>query len=182
MLLKLGASPDLSSYEPLKGLKGPIIEFALLDKQDQTRYLRDLVLTSVRLKAPRGVDRFEAVLRAISLDGAVNADVKRELFKLSECRNAIVHNNGRVDYRLRSTYPDALKVGDPVPVSSRQHHAWIAASYWYLVDLDIRLHKDEDLAMHRKTQLHFEDSLVKWRAAQSSQIPEEPGERGAQAT
>ena len=69
-----------------------------------------------------GVTRFEVMLEPFGLSGELPANLRREIYELSQVRNLIVHNISKVDRRFVAACPwIKVKIGEEYRVS---HHTF----------------------------------------------------------
>lgn len=90
----------------------------------------------------RGMERFQAVFRAVGLGGDVPSSVRNMLLEMSEVRHAIVHNMGRADQKLIDSVPHAAgryKLNTKMAVQREFVNSCAHAIKFYLLDIDSRV-------------------------------------------
>jgi hypothetical protein len=138
-------NPENSCDREILGkLKGPLVEFIVAPAEEQAEFLAETLKQAVDAPLKLGVGRFEAMLAAVKLSGAVDEAVRKILFELSQVRNVIVHKSGRADRRLVEACPWlGLQRGDPVNVTKQMFERFMLAAYWYAVELRGRIDERE---------------------------------------
>lgn len=108
-------------------------EFLALDDDMRLRFLVQEALR--KISRPRaGVTAFEDRLDLIGLSGAVDQEMRQQLFELYHLRNAIVHRGGVVDARLVEACSWlSLTVGDPVRIDHADYVRYATALVNYVV-------------------------------------------------
>lgn len=130
---------DVASNPLLMKLKGPLMEFRAASQDEQAEFLTETLKQSVDASLKTGIGRFESILEAVGLAGPVDSRVRQILLELGQVRNAFVHKNGRADKRLLKTCSWLrLSRGDRVPASREKLSEYVAAVYWYLLELKQR--------------------------------------------
>lgn len=128
--------PELRRVEAVAKLKGALVEFIALDHAEQAEYLLEALQHELKTTFKQGVGKFESVLSALALGGAVDESVRRTLLELFETRNAIIHRDGAADARIVKNCPWlGLKLGDPIRVTYTQYNRYSMAAGWYVMDL-----------------------------------------------
>ena len=126
-------------------IKGPLLQFAKADDDERSDMLFDSLKQAVQSQLHPGVGRLEVLLEAVGLGGGVDDGVRRTILELSEVRNVAVHRNSRADRRLIKRCPWlGLKEGDPVRPDGVGFEMYVAACFWYMLDLDSRLRSPAD--------------------------------------
>lgn len=125
--------------QPLKRIKGPLVEFRQLGDDDQAAVLVDMLLDDLRAKFQPGVGRFESALGALNLGGPVDPSVRRILVELAEARHVIVHRRDRIDKRFLEKCPWVrYVVGDSLRTDALSMHIYMDAAQWYGLALCLR--------------------------------------------
>lgn len=102
-------------------LKIKLGDYVVLTKREQASYVVDLLEQEASSISKRGINRFEVLLESLNLTGVTPATTSKHIFELQQIRNAIVHQNGHCDRRLRSNCPWLkLKVGSQIKVNAAQ--------------------------------------------------------------
>lgn len=146
---------SIRNSDTLRKLKGPLLEFSELSSTEQARVLLQELRWEIKAPLQRGIGRFEVVLDAVGRGGPVDEIVRKVLFELSEIRNAIVHNNAKVDQRLAQNCSWLkVEIGQPISLSNNDFNRYITAVYWYIVELSVRSRELDDISLHdhRQTQ------------------------------
>ena len=146
---------SIRNSDTLRKLKGPLLEFSELSSTEQARVLLQELRRDVKAPLQRGIGRFEIVLDAVGRGGPVDEIVRKVLFELSEIRNAIVHNNAKVDQRLAQNCSWLkAKIGQPISLSHDDFNRYVTAVHWYIVELSVRSRQLDDTSLrdHRQTQ------------------------------
>jgi hypothetical protein len=132
--------PDLLWNETLSKIRIPLAEFEALDKEERMRYLLEELERTHGLRRRQGVDGFEDLLGHVNLSGAVEPDIKKAIWELSNLRNVIVHRGSMADRRLVQGCPwMGLRVGDKVTVTHEALGRYFAALHQYLIVILHRL-------------------------------------------
>jgi hypothetical protein len=121
-------------------LKLKLSDYLSLTKREQAAYLVELLEQEASSTLKRGVNRFETLLDPLRLASAVSESTAKSIFELQQVRNAIAHQNGRCDRRLKSNCPWLkLKLGEPIAVSSKQLDSYATAAAEYSLDVLYRI-------------------------------------------
>jgi hypothetical protein len=124
----------------LQRIRVRISDYALLTKREQAAYLVELLEQETAASLKRGVNRFETLLEPLGLTGNVSEEITKALFELQQVRNAIAHQNGRCDRRLRSSCPWLkLKIGDPISIGPDQLRLYSTSTVEYALAILYRL-------------------------------------------
>ena len=109
----------LQNYQPamnvevIQKLRVRIGEYERLEGEDRFFYILDRLEQELSAPLRSGVSRFESLLEPFGLAGAVDEDLRRNLFELNQVRNVLVHRSGVADRRLIESCPWLeVKVGD----------------------------------------------------------------------
>src|SRR5262249_41344073 len=137
--LMLRTFPKVLDNKQFAGLSGRIVELHKLSRIKRLRLIFNSFKQKIEPSAKRGVGRFESVLEAVDLGGAVHDDARRLLFEMSEIRHIIVHRNGVVDHKfVNSCRSFGLKEGDRIGVTLPLIEAYAHCLKWYIFDIDRR--------------------------------------------
>jgi len=82
-----------------------INEFEQLDRESRMQVVVEEFKRTIRSDSKLGVERFEALLKPIGLSGSVDENDRRDIFELSQMRNAILHRGSRADKKLKAACP-----------------------------------------------------------------------------
>ncbi len=117
-------------------VKIPFAEFQSLEPEERVRALVREYARQTKADLKSGASRFEVLLGPIGLSGAIDEDVRKTLFEMSQVRNVLVHRAGLVDRRLAEGCPWlGLTVGEPLLVSRAKYDEYLQAVSRYLVEL-----------------------------------------------
>lgn len=134
------------STEPVRKIKGPLLEFSTASPSMQAEFLVNQLANDLGSKLKKGVGRFESLLGAINLGGNVHETVAKQIFELSELRNAIVHRSSLADTRVVAACPWLkLNVGDKIQITPKQFQSYSLAARWYMCELALREHQTYSL-------------------------------------
>lgn len=104
-----------------RNLKVKVGEYEALDSEQKASYLASAMDQILGGPLRTGVNRFEGLMEAIGLRGAVDDEIAKALWELQQIRNIIVHNRGIADKRFCEACPwfasipgDIISVGRPM--------------------------------------------------------------------
>lgn len=121
-------------------LKVKLGDYVTLTRREQASYIVDLLEQETSSSLKHGINRFEVLLESLSLTGATPDKTSKQIFELQQVRNAIVHQNGRCDRRLRSSCPWLkLKLGSQIPVNASQLESYAIAVSDYALEVLYRI-------------------------------------------
>jgi hypothetical protein len=133
-------NPTPSVSDVLRGLKGPLLEFAAASPDQQAEFLLGELKLTLKATLKSGVGRFEALLSPLGLGGAVDDYVRKALLELSVVRNVLVHRSGIADLRVIASCPwRNWQTGAQVSVSGQDLAMYECAVLWYLTALSLRI-------------------------------------------
>jgi hypothetical protein len=142
----LNESAVLSNGQFAK-IRMPLAEYERLAKDERMAFLVSELARSLNASFKPGIAKFEALLGAIDLGGAVEDDVRRTLLELSQVRNIIVHRAGVIDSRFREACPWlGLEVGVQNRVTHEQYLKYSQASHNYALCIINRVRVKDGLA------------------------------------
>lgn len=101
-----------------------------------------------------GIDRFEAILKPLGLDGSVPGQLRKDIFEFGQVRNLIVHRGGRVDLQLTNSCPWLnLKVGNELSIKKEHFDQYLKAvrNYAALIICRVGEHFGKDLTKTKKS-------------------------------
>jgi len=128
-----------SRPETIYSIKGGLVEFASLNKDDQANYLTLELQQSSHSALKLGVGQFEAMLDIVGCGGSVPDEVRRVLLELQQVRHVSSHRAGLVDRKLLKVCPwITCDFGTPIRLSLSHYHVYSAATTWYVMELAIR--------------------------------------------
>lgn len=132
--------PTSLQNTPFDKVKVRLAEYERLEKAERMLYVADALEREVAASLQTGVGRFESLLEALRLSGDVPDLLRRELYELSQVRNAIVHRGGSVDRRLAEACPWlSLTPGELVLISHKMFGKYAGAVHAYLILLICRV-------------------------------------------
>lgn len=121
-------------------IKVRLSDYVSLNRREQAAYLVELLEQETASPLKRGANRFESLLEPFGLSGSVDEQVTKTLFELQQVRNAIAHQNGRCDRRLKTSCPWLkLKIGEPIKVSGQQLKNYANATAEYALGVLYRI-------------------------------------------
>jgi hypothetical protein len=152
---------EVRSLPKIRGLKGPLIEFANAPASKQAELLLNLLMGELAAALKRGVGRFECVFEAIELSGPVDYNVRRSFVELQEVRNVVAHRRGIADERLVTNCPwYGAKVGELLRITPRAFEKYILSAHWYLVEISrrvlIRYPSEADKTLDPSLEAHLD--------------------------
>jgi hypothetical protein len=115
-------------------------EYERLDEEFRCFFIVDRIEQEVSAPLSSGVARFETLLTPFGLGGRVDESLKRDLFELSQVRNALVHRYGVADSRLVEACPWLkLKAGESIHLGSEHLRRYFEAVMKYNTELILRV-------------------------------------------
>jgi hypothetical protein len=130
------------AVDAIRKMKVRIGEYESLDGEERFFYILDRLEQEVSAPLRSGINRFEAILEPFGLSGEVDESVQRDLFELSQVRNALMHRAGRVDLALVESCPWlGLEAGTALALNHDAITRYSNAVMEYTVELLSRLGK-----------------------------------------
>ena len=142
------------TVEALAKVKGNLVQFAGLNREQQVRFL--IQQASRGLTAPNspGVSGFEMLLDSVGIGGSVGDLARRYLVQLAATRNLIVHRNAIVDDRFLRTCPWTKAVlGKRLSIRSNEAAAFRWASMAYVFEVGHRVEERSHDALGMKADI-----------------------------
>lgn len=137
-------SASLASEELAK-IKVPAALFEEMDRPARMQFLLEEFKRNLRTDSKVGIERFESLLKPLGLSGPVEDSVRRDIFELSQVRNAILHRASRADQRLVEACPWlALRPGDKVVIAGPDSDRFARSVTDYLKSVIERALKVDD--------------------------------------
>jgi hypothetical protein len=131
--------PEIRERPAFAQLEGALVPFARATPLQQAQMLLDGVKGRLATPLKKGVGRFETLLDACGLGGAICDVVRRLILELIEVRNSVAHRNGKADERFLQQCPWFLAArGQPLLVTPLHFDRYVVAVHWYLVELSRR--------------------------------------------
>jgi hypothetical protein len=153
--------PDLLQKDAFAKFRIPLAQFESLEKEERIRLLVEELERGHGLARKQGIAGFESLLDCVNLSGAVEPEVTRTLWELSNVRNVLIHRASVADRRLVQNCPwMGLKVGDKVVISHTALRTYHDALTEYLTVILRRL--------CAKYGIDAEAKLRRFSAAESS--------------
>lgn len=132
--------PESLKVKQVAKIRIPLAEYQRLSEDERYYFIADQLDRDTSAPLKRGVNRFETLLDPFGLSGAVDSQVRRDLYELSEIRNVLVHRAGIIDVRLLNSCPWLnLTAGNPVSVSHEQYVRAHKAVGSYVLSLLVRV-------------------------------------------
>jgi hypothetical protein len=114
-------------------------EYELLTQEERYHYIAELLEAEVSAGLRYGIDRFEALLKPIGLDGATPKQLRKDIFEFGQVRNAIVHRGGIADRQLLKACPWLkFQVGEPISIHKEDFERYGDAALNYVTLLIAR--------------------------------------------
>jgi hypothetical protein len=128
----------LVESEALHNVKVPVALFHAMKPSERIDYLIDNVQRAGG--SAGGFPRFEALLRIVGLDGALDEDLRRKLIEVHETRNVYAHRGGLADKKARQACPwrRDWKVGQAVLIGRERYRTYTGAVVEYVFELIAR--------------------------------------------
>ena len=117
-------------------IKVPATLFEQLDRAARMQYLLEEHKRNLRSDSKLGIERFESLLKPLGLSGSVMEDVRRDIFELSQIRNAVLHRASRADMKLVEACPWLeLQPGQKLVVTGADSDRYARSVTNYLMDI-----------------------------------------------
>ena len=135
VLNRLNDKSLLLGLPALEALSVPFVQFLNSSEQSREELILEALKQNTKSRLKVGVGRFESLLDAVGLGGAVPDSVKRTLLELSEVRNVLVHRDGMCDNRIPERCPWlGLRAGNRVAVTSEMFGAYTLLPLWIMIE------------------------------------------------
>jgi hypothetical protein len=132
--------PAALEADELSKIKVPAALFELMERPARMQYLLEEYKRNLRSDSKLGVERFESLLKPLGLSGAVAEDTRKDIFELSQIRNAILHRASRADQKLIEACPWLnLEPGNRVVVTRADSDRFVRSVTDYLKTVIKRL-------------------------------------------
>jgi len=146
---------DLSVWQvdTIARLRVRLGEYEQLSPEERLYYVAELIESETAAGLRNGIERFEAMLKPFRLEGAVPAQLRRDMFEFGQIRNAIVHRGGRTDRQLTNSCPWLnLSLGSDLPIGREQFNRYRRATHNYVLLLICRVGEQfgRDTTQHRQ--------------------------------
>jgi hypothetical protein len=124
----LMVEPGHLSHDSLRRIRIPLAEYESLEPEERMRFLVKEFARQSSADLKQGVSGFEMLLDLVGLSGAIDAEIRRDLFELSQVRNVVVHRSDVADRRFCDACPWlGLSPGDQVRVSHEDYLRYSSA-------------------------------------------------------
>jgi hypothetical protein len=156
--------PDILKSEKFQKITFPQLDDMSM-QEDLAIDITNLIFKKIKYQDCFGVERIEAYLAAIGLDGKVNEEIKDTIQELNHVRNCIAHNNGFVDQKLvMYCGNNVYKIGERLNISLTEYSKFENAIMIYIQEIFIRV--NQFLGAPQNTQIHLrkmcDDLLSGW--------------------
>ncbi len=146
--------PNIRQVDIIAKLRVRLGEYERLSNDERYYYVAELLESETSAGLRNGIGRFEAILKPLTLDGPVPAQLRKDMFEFGQVRNLIVHRGGRIDPQLTNSCPWLnLKVGNQLSITEEQFHKYSRAVRYYasLIIYRIGEHFGKDLTEGKKS-------------------------------
>jgi len=153
--------PRSLEVETIAKLRVRLREYEKLVQDDRFHYIAELLEGELAAGLRNGVERFEAMLKPFTLDGAVPDKLRRDMFKFGQIRNAIAHRGGHADRQLLSACPWlGLIASQELPIGRDHFARYVKAAHSYVILLICRVgeHFGQEMIEHRQSILSDYDA------------------------
>lgn len=158
-------APGAVTVPAIGRIKVELGEYESLSEDERHLYIFDRFEQGVAAGLRKGVTRFEALLEPFELSGPIPDVVRRDIFELSQVRNALLHRGGLADRTLVAECPWlGLSVGDAITVTHKQFHRYLLAVHQYAVILVVRVGEYYGVDMSQFKEEGWESADVGGRA------------------
>lgn len=136
----LANDPQARKTPRIANLRIRFGEYEALVPEDRSLYLVELLEQELRTPLKQGVSRFEDLLDVIGLSGALDDELRKTLYEMSQVRNVLVHRRGIADKRFIESCPwFGLGVGDVVTVDHKTYSRYHGAVISYVTEILYRV-------------------------------------------
>ncbi len=132
--------PEALNRATVSKIRIPLSEYERLNKDERMRFLVKDITRSLNADFKMGVDKFEVVLDALGLGGAVNKNRKKILYEVSQVRNILVHRAGIVDRQFKEGCPWVkTPLGSKFKINPKLYNRYHNEVWRYTFDLNARV-------------------------------------------
>jgi hypothetical protein len=132
--------PTALQAEGIRKIKIPLTLYDTMTKEERYYFIIETLERETQAVFKQGVSRFESLLDVFSLGGAVENELQKTLFELSNVRNVLVHRRGIADRRLIEACPWlGLRTGDPMIIAASSFHRYASSIGEYCLVVFIRV-------------------------------------------
>jgi hypothetical protein len=140
-------------FPAFQKIKVRLGDYVSLTKREQASYLVELLERETASSLKSGVNRFESLLDPLNLSGEFDESSSKIIFELQQIRNAIAHQNGRSDRRLKSNCLWLkLRIGEPIAVSSSQLTSYSDVAARYALEIFYRIGDAHGINLRTKSE------------------------------
>lgn len=165
VVLSLESVSKVLDRDEVRRIKGPVIELASASPYERAEFIANALALEMKTPMRSGVGKFEALLKPVGLDGAVDDLARTALFELLNVRNVLAHRGGRVDVRFTRNCPWLTQtVGTELRITPEMTERYKNAVVYYLIELLIRwLRRDGNITDIASFEELRENALQKLR-------------------
>ncbi len=134
---------DIIKGPSFEKIKISISDYESMNNIERMSFLLRELSRSVNADIKVGAGKFEKLLEAIGLGGSIDEKLRRDLFEMSQIRNAIVHCGGTVDQILKNNCPwIKWQVLETIKLNHNDYIKYYKAVhvYLYIIINRIRVH------------------------------------------
>ncbi len=132
---------DALQVDTVMKVKISISDYESMTREERFLYLVQQIEREHRLPFREGVSKFEDLLSIFGFGGAVDDEVRRDLFELAQVRNVLSHRSGIADRQFCSRCPWlGLKAGDRIAISHDGFRRYHKAAAAYVSTVILRFH------------------------------------------
>lgn len=136
LINNLNGAPD-RNFD--KEFKVTFRDFMTMESERRAEILLEQIKRGLSVDQKIGVGRFEAILSALGIDGAVDRQVRAAIMELSEVRHAIVHRGGTADRKFLARCPKLGILGEPIAISREDFERYVVAATCYVAGVFRRI-------------------------------------------
>jgi hypothetical protein len=135
--------PGAATVGVVGQMKFEVADFEGLERDEIMRMVvRELGKRKRSGEDRAGVNRFEAPLSAVNLDGKVSKPIAERLFELQQIRHVYVHRGGLADAAFVAACPRLrARAGTPVSLSMSRYERYFVAAYRYAMCVEGRVRR-----------------------------------------
>lgn len=121
------------NVESIRKLRVTLSQYEQMGSLERKYYILDTLQRETQSKFKQGISQFEVVFNTFGLGGAVDDDLRKNLFELCNVRNVVVHRRGIADKRLVDSCAWlGLQVGDEVKITKEMFDAYSRSVAMYI--------------------------------------------------
>jgi len=170
VLTSLESVPGVLEREEVRRIKGPVAELLAASPAERAEFFAMALARDGKDHSQSGIGKYERLLQAVGLGGAIDDTVQRALFELVQVRNALVHAGGKADAKFCKSCPSfKLVPGSAISITSEMSQRYRVATISFLFELmqrwAARRSQSADLTILRTLS---EQAIAKIRGAEAS--------------